>query len=274
MTIVHIVILLVTGAVTGFAGGLLGVGGAFIMGPVQYMVYTSMGIASDMAIKLAFGTNLLVAFTTAISGTWRHHRMGVVWWRTALIMGSFSLAGSFGGATLATQLPGEALKVAFGAIVIIAAVRMLVSGQPRTEGEPAEKLWQYAAWALPIGFTTGLVGIGGGVLVVPLLATVFRFRMHNAIATSLAMIILTSIGGVTGYIWGGIGVADLPAYSVGYVNLQSWLLLVVTSAIMVQVGAITAHKLQARLLRYIFVAIMFYMAFKMLGVFDWLGWPV
>ena len=41
-----------------------------------------------------------------------------------------------------------------------------------------------------------------------------------------------------------------------------------------QVGAITAHKLPAKQLRYVFIAIMFFMGLKMLGVFNWLGWPI
>ena len=44
MTTAHIIILLATGMGVGFASGLLGVGGAFIMTPVQYMVFTSMGV--------------------------------------------------------------------------------------------------------------------------------------------------------------------------------------------------------------------------------------
>ena len=43
---------------------------------------------------------------------------------------------------------------------------------------------------------------------------------------------------------------------------------------MAQVGAITTHKLPARQLKYIFIAVMFYMGLKMLGVFEWLGWPL
>ncbi|GAG44268.1 unnamed protein product, partial [marine sediment metagenome] len=83
MTITHIIILLATGIGVGFAGGLLGLGGCFIMTPVQYMMFIGMGIPADMAIKLAFGTNLLVVLPTAASGAWRHNRMGAVWWKAA-----------------------------------------------------------------------------------------------------------------------------------------------------------------------------------------------
>lgn len=271
MAIEYIVILLATGAVVGFAAGLLGIGGAFIMTPVQYMLYTSMGLSTDMAVKLAFGTTLLVILPTAASGAWRHSQKGAVWWKAAIVMGSCSLIGGFVGATLATHLPGTALKVAFGAVAVAAAIRMLTATSVEVKREPSDNIWVWVAWAIPIGVVTGILGIGGGIMVVPVMVMALRFDMHNAIATSLAMMIFTSTGAVIGYIINGIGVPNLPAYSVGYVNLLSWLLLVVTSVGMAQVGALTAHKLPAKQLRYIFVAVIFLMGLRMLGVFDWLG---
>jgi len=274
MTTLHIITLLGTGIGVGFASGLLGVGGGFIMGPVQYLVYTNMGMPTDLAIRMAFGTNLLVILFVAISGAWRHHRNRAVWWRAAIIMGSCSLVGSFIGATVTTHLPGEVLKIAFGAIILVSSIWMLTARLPEVDEEPRSNPWLWVAWALPIGIITGLIGVGGGIVAVPVMTLALRFRMHNAVATSLGMMILTSAGGVIGYIINGLGVPDLPAYSIGYVNLQSWLLLAVTSIGMAQVGAITAHRLPAKQLKYIFIALMFYMGLKMLGLFDWLGWPI
>lgn len=274
MTSAHIIILLVTGIGVGFAGSLLGLGGAFIMGPVQYLVYTNMGIPTDMAVKLAFGTNLLVILPTAISGALRHHQKGAVFWRAAITMGSFSLIGALAGSTIATHLPGGGLKIAFGALNLAAGTRMLTGRPPQIDEEPKTNPWLWIAWALPIGMITGFLGIGGGIVAIPVMTLALRFKMHNAVATSLAMMILTSSGGIIGYIINGLGVPDLPAYSLGYVNLQSWVLLVATSIGMAQVGAIIAHRVPSRQLRYIFVAIMFYMGFKMIGVFDWLNWPI
>ena len=274
MTVTHIIILLATGIGAGFAGGLLGIGGGFIMAPVQYMIFTDMGIPTDTAIKLAFGTNLLVILPMAASGSWRHSKRGAVRWKAAIIMGGCGLIAAFGGATLATHLPGAALKIAFGAVILTGGIRMLTTRLPQVEEEPRNNPWLWAAWAIPIGMVTGILGVGGGVVAVPVMVLALKFKMHNAVATSLAMMIFTSIGGVIGYIVNGLSVPNLPAYSIGYVNLLSWLLLVVTSVGMAQVGAITAHKLPARQLRYIFIALMFYVGLKMLGVFDWLDLPV
>jgi len=274
MIVAHIITLLATGIGAGFASGLLGLGGSFIMTPVQYMVYTAMGFPTDIAIKLAFGTSLLVVLPTALSGVWRHNKVDAVWWRASVIMGSCGLIVAFGGATLATYLPGTVLKITFGAVVLLAGIRMLTTQPLTIEGEARDNPWLWIAWAIPIGLITGLIGIGGGILAVPVMVLALKFKMHNAIATSLAVMIFTSIGGVLGYIFNGLGIQNLPIYSIGYVNLQSWFLLAVTSVGMAQVGAMTAHKLPAKQLRYIFIVVMFYMGLKMLGVFDWLGWPI
>ena len=79
-----------------------------------------------------------------------------------------------------------------------------------------------------------------------------KFKMHEAIATSLGIMLFTSTGGIIGYIVNGIGVPGLPPYSIGYINLFSWLPLAMGSVAMVQVGAIIAHKLPAGQLKYIF----------------------
>jgi len=274
MTIAHIIILLGTGVGVGFASGLLGVGGGFIMTPVQYVLFTNMGMSTDVAMKLAFGTSLLVILPTAASGAWRHHKKGAVWWKAAIIMGSCGFMAALGGATLATHLPGAALKIAFGVVVLVSGIWMLISRPLKGEQEAKNNPWLWAVWAIPIGIVTGMTGLGGGVVAVPVMVLALKFKMHNAIATSLAILIFASTGGIVGYIINGLGIPNLPAYSIGYVNLRTWFLLAVTSIGMAQVGAMTAHWLPAKQLRWIFIAAMFYVGLRMLGVFEWLGWPV
>ncbi|MCK5181687.1 MAG: TSUP family transporter, partial [Dehalococcoidia bacterium] len=85
--------------------------------------------------------------------------------------------------------------------------------------------------------------------------------------TSVAAIILTSIGGIVGYIVNGLGVSDLLPYSLGYINLPIWLCLAATSIPMAQLGARAAHALPAKPLRYILIAFMVYAGLDMIGVF-------
>lgn len=274
MTLFHIIILLITGAVTGLAGGLMGVGGGFIMAPIQYFVYTAMGVTPDIAIKMAFGTNLLVILPTAISATWGHHRNKNVFWKSALIMGCCSMLGGFTGATIASYIPGQALKIIFGVVVIFTAVRMIIAIPITLEGKPKENIWILMAWAFPIGIITGMLGIGGGIVVVPIMTLALKYNWLQAVGTSMAMMILTSMGGVIGYIIHGWNVTGVPSPSLGYVNIQSWLLLAVTSITTAQFGAIISRRIPVKPVRYIFIALLFYFGLKMLGLFDLLGWPL
>jgi uncharacterized membrane protein YfcA len=270
----NILILLATGAAAGFAGGMLGLGGAFIMTPMQYLVYTDMGLATDMAVKMSFGTSLLVVLTTAISGAWRHHNKNLVQWRLSITMGICALVFALGGATLASYVPGSALKIAFGVIAILSSIRMFFATSEKTKGQPVDKPWIWIIWAIPVGLLTGILGVGGGVLMIPILVLALRLRMHNAVANSLAIMIFGSIGGIIGYIVNGIGVAGRLSSSLGYIHLPSWALLAVPAAIMAQVGAILSHRMRGKLLMYIFIAVLLYMGLRMIGVFEWLGWPI
>ena len=82
------------------------------------------------------------------------------------------------------------------------------------------------------------------------------------------------IGSVVGYIVNRLGVTGLPSGSIGYVRVWSWLALAATSVLMAQVGARAAHRIPAKQLKWIFIAVMLYMGLKMVGVFGWLGWPI
>ncbi|MBW2056356.1 MAG: sulfite exporter TauE/SafE family protein [Deltaproteobacteria bacterium] len=274
MELIHIIALLATGVGVGFASGLLGIGGCFIMIPVQYWVYLSMGVEPGIAIKLAFGTNLFVVVPTAISGSLGHHRKGAVWWKAAFVLGVCGLVGAIAGATIATHIPGNILVVVFGAVILLGGVRMLTARPPKVEEEPKDSVLLWVLWGLPLGIVTGFIGIGGGVLMVPVMTLFLKFRIHRAVGTSTAMMILTSIGGLIGYIVNGWNVAGIPSPNLGYVHIWSWLALAVTSVGMAQVGAKAAHLLPARQLKLIFIIVMLYMGLKMIGVFHWLHLPI
>jgi len=240
------------------------------MVPVSYWIIQTMGINPDIAIRIAFGTSLLVILPTAISGTWRHNKKGAVHWKTALILGSCALVGGLIGATLAAHLPSEILKTGFGGLVLAIAIWMGLGMMPRLTrktGKPGEKLWLVGACGFPIGVVSGLTGLGGGVLIIPMLVLALNYPMHIAIGTSVASIIFTVMGGIVGYIVNGLGVSGLPHYSLGYINLPIWLCLAATSIPLAQLGARAAHALPAKPLRYIFIAFMVYSGLRMIGVF-------
>jgi len=241
------------------------------MVPASYWLILTMGISPDIAPRIAFGTSLLVILPTAISGTWRHNKNKAVHWKTALTLGSCALVGAVVGATLAAHLPGKILKVGFGGLVLAVALWMGLGLMPklrRGDEEPRENFGLVAACGFPIGMVSGLTGLGGGALIVPMLVLALNFPMHIAIGTSVASIILASLGGIIGYSVNGLGVSGLLPYSIGYVNLPIWLCLAATSIPLAQLGARAAHALPAKPLRYIFIAFMVYAGLRMIGIFE------
>jgi len=274
MELVYVSALLITGVGVGFVSGLLGVGGCFLMIPVQYWVLTSMGIDVKIAILVAFGTNLLVVLPTAISGSYRHSKKNAVLWKPAVTMGVSGAVAAICGAFVATLLPGNVLTTIFGIVIIAGAIRMFTA-KPHEVGEhPPENFLPYILVGLPLGFATGLIGIGGGVLMIPMMVVLLHFRMHQAVGTSTGLMIFTAMGGAISYIATGWGVVGLPEYSIGYVNLLQFLLLAVTSVPMAQIGAHVAHRIPGKQLKYIFIVAMIYMGLKMIGVFSWFGLPI
>ena len=270
----QIIALLITGIGVGFASGLLGVGGCFIMVPVQFWALTSIGVDPTIAIRIAFGTNLAVVLPTALSGAIGHSRKKAVLWKAGIILGLSGLVGSVVGGYFAAHIPGNILKILFGLAILAGGIRMLTAKPPKVEKEPIDNVLIYIVWGFPLGIVSGIIGIGGGVLMVPVMILAMRFKMHQAVGTSTALMIFTSIGGILSYILNGLNVSGLPPYSVGYVNFLQWILLAGTSVAMAQVGVRVAHKLPAKQLKYVFIAVMIYMGLKMIGVFTWLHLPI
>lgn len=125
MTSGIILALLATGVGVGFSSGLLGVGGCFIMVPVQFWALKAMGVDPTIAIRIVFGTNLMVVLPTALSGAIAHTRKNAVLWKAGIVLGLTGACGAFVGAWIATMLPAKVLTVAFGVAVIIGGLRML-----------------------------------------------------------------------------------------------------------------------------------------------------
>ncbi len=281
--LIYVLILLATGIVVGFACGLLGVGGGFIMVPVQIWALTSMGVDPTLATRMAFGTSLAVVLPTAVSGCQGHSCRGVVLWRPGIFMGLSGMVGAVLGGTIASHAPGDLLRIVFGLVVLAGALRMLLAGKikPRGEGEHGEpkprargRLLEYIIWGFAVGVVSGLSGIGGGVILVPIMVMAMGFSMHQAIGTSSVAIALNSVGGIISYAVNGWGVPGLPPYSVGYINVMQFILLAGTSVLAARLGVRFAHMLPGEQLRKIFTALMIIIGLDMLGVFNMVHLPI
>ena len=266
----YLLAFILTGLAVGILSGLLGVGGGFIMVPVQYWAMTSSGIDPTIAMRVAFGTSLAVILPTALSGCYGHSCRGCVLWESGLTIGLSGLVGAFLGGTIASHLPAQILQIIFGFMVVAGALRLLFSNKISPSYKPTDNRWYYVILGFLAGFFSGLSGIGGGIILVPILFAVVGLSMIQSIGTSTLVISLNSVGGIISYAINGWGVSGLPPYSVGYINLLQLGLIAGASVPSSQLGVRFAYKWSDRL-RYIFIALMIYIGLRALGFFEWLN---
>jgi uncharacterized membrane protein YfcA len=272
----YVLVLIATGLAVGFFCGLLGVGGGFLMVPVQIWALSSNGVDPTLATRIAFGTSLAVVLPTALSGCRGHSCRGTVLWRPGMIMGLSGLVGAFFGGSIAAHAPGDLLRMLFGFVVFLAAVRLLFAGRLPLgrEAFPAEEknsIQKYVLWGLGAGVVSGLTGIGGGVILVPVMVIAMGFSIYQAIGTSSITIAFNAAGGIIAYAINGWGVSGLPAYCLGYIDLLQFALLAGSSIFAASWGVKAAHGLPAEKLRHIFVILMIYIGLKMTGFLGLIG---
>ena len=107
------------GLVSGITSGLFGVGGGVVMVP-------AMALLLRLDVKVAIGTSLAVIIPTALVGTFKHHELGHVNWRVAGALVPMALVGGLLGAWLTKVLPAADLKRAFGGLLMLVGLRLLL----------------------------------------------------------------------------------------------------------------------------------------------------
>jgi len=120
----------------------------------------------------------------------------------------------------------------------------------------------FAAGTL-IGTVASMMGVGGGSMSVPFL-TWCNMPVRNAVATSAAIGLPVAIAGAATFIVTGWGRADLPPWSIGYVNLPAYAGIVVASTLFAPLGAALAHRLAPSTIKRTFALFLFILGVKML----------
>jgi uncharacterized membrane protein YfcA len=181
------VLVVVLGFATGVLSGLFGVGGGVISQPGMRL----LGIEPLIAI----GTALPAIIPGAASGSARYARERLVDWRGAGATIPGGLVAAFAGGVLAESVPGDGhlLQVVTAVLLGFSAYRMW-QGPRTTEPAddatpgPAASAGTFAAIGLAAGMLSGLLGIGGGVLMVPAFTHFAHLSLKRAIATSLVCV--------------------------------------------------------------------------------------
>jgi uncharacterized membrane protein YfcA len=251
-------IIAVLAAMTGIGGG------AFIV-PLLTILY---GLSPPNAI----GTSLTCIVFTATAATINYAKQKRVYYKTGLIMAVLTAPGALLGAYLTTVIPPDQLGLIFGVFIVLIALRLMFDHLPRKNRdnrtiEHGEKRWfesdgemirarKPLARGMFLGFfggiASGLFGIGGGILVVPIMTIAMSMPIHAATATSMFTMAFTTISGITQH------------YTANHINFEYALLLAVGAVLGAQVGAFWSRKVSGTNLRKILAIVLVVVAIQMI----------
>jgi len=264
---VTVVLLVVVGVFSGFFGGMLGVGGGAVVVPILVVFF-------GLDTRQAVGTSLVMILFTALSAMLAYHAQRRIDWKIGIVGAFATVPGAAIGAYATQFFSSKSLAVIFGATLFLVAATMLRRSFRKVTIEkpeitittasdllPKKRIWRrrivdvagtvfeydanvYSGLALLFlgGLASGFLGIGGGLIVVPILTAVVHLPMHLAVATSMLMMIFTSVSGVsTHIILGNV----LIAYAVP---------LVIGIVLGAQLGARAAKRLRSLSLEVVFAA--------------------
>jgi len=255
-----------------------------VLVPFLYLLMANpqwSGVFVDPAqhATLAHATSLAVIAPTALSGLLAFRRHGLVDWNIVVPLGMAAAVAAAAGAQLAVHVPSDVLKVLFGALLLWVGGRMLAGqggarvraaeekGEARPPGSAALRPGAALLGGGVVGMLSALLGIGGGVVAVPILHRWARMDLHRITAASIGIVGFAAPAGILSYAWAGQGVAGLPPGSMGFVSIPLALALIPGAVLMAPLGARLNRRLPVNTLRRLFGAFLLTMGLRLVWVY-------
>ncbi|OGF46906.1 MAG: hypothetical protein A2452_07055 [Candidatus Firestonebacteria bacterium RIFOXYC2_FULL_39_67] len=186
---------LALGIITGFLSGLCGIGGGVIMIPAMIFIF-------GLSAHTAAATSLAVIMPTALFGSIRNAFSSTMTpdWGAFLLISAGAVPFAYFGAHLMHKVPQEKLKIILGIVLLLVSIKMIffATGNNYNGGGVQESVVRAASFILLgafTGFLSGLLGIGGGIVMIPIMLYIFGMKAQVVTATSLAVMIPASISG-------------------------------------------------------------------------------
>ncbi len=244
----QLVYLIATGFFAGIVGSLLGLGGGIILVPALTLIF-------GLPMTEAVGTSLMGVVAVSTAAAIDFLKSGRADLELGLTLETLTALGALTGGLLAAVIPARSLYILFGVVLFYAAFNMIRPRNRLSEGEdsiyPRNKKIGMGL-SLAAGNVAGLLGVGGGVMKVPLLNLVMGVPLKIATATSSYMIGITAATAAIIYLVRG----DVDLYKAAAIILGIFF--------GSRLGASFSYRIDAFALRLLFVAVLFYTAYKMM----------
>ena len=205
--LIDLALLFVSAIGIGFVSAITGIGGGSLMVPFMVLVL-------NYDIKVAIATSLLCIVVTSSSAASVYLRRGQVDIKTALMLEPATALGAIAGAFVTLSLPVRIVKGAFGLLLLYVSLTMLRRTLRRSstsggdEGRRVDVTRARSAIGILVSFlagmTSGMFGIGGGVLKVPIMTLILGLPIKVAVTTSSFMVGLTAASGGVIYLMKGL----------------------------------------------------------------------
>ncbi|MGL4576752.1 MAG: sulfite exporter TauE/SafE family protein [Burkholderiaceae bacterium] len=257
--------LLALGCFSGFAAGLLGIGGGALMVPVMTFLFTLQGFSLAHVVHMAIATSIATILFTSLSSVRAHNKRGGVLWNLVRWIGAGGFVGTLLGAQIAGLISTPWLALVFALFIGYSAYKM-IAAKPVVADSNAAAPAPGGMFALGTfaGAASSLVGAGGAFITVPYMRK-HHIDVHAALGTSAAIGFPIAVGGVAGDAFAGWKVPSaLPPTTLGYVYLPALLVVALASMSFAPLGARAAHALDTKALQRIFAVLLSTMALYML----------
>jgi uncharacterized membrane protein YfcA len=181
---------LLAGGFIGAVLGFIGAGGAMLSVPILLYIF-------DFTPQAATTAALAVVLSAAISGLLPKIKSKEVLFKEAIVIWGIGLLTNLSFSLIAHRIPDSVITTGFAIVLVVAGTSMLI--KPIAGTEKKVPLFWLIVISLVIGSITGLFGIGGGFLAIPILVLFFKNPQGKAAGTSLAIIALNSITAFFGH---------------------------------------------------------------------------
>ncbi|MBF0552688.1 MAG: sulfite exporter TauE/SafE family protein [Deltaproteobacteria bacterium] len=247
-------LLTVFGILIGVFGTLIGAGGGFILTPILLLLYPKDSPDTITSISLA------VTCANAVSGSVAYGRMKRINYRYGLLFSAACIPGAILGAISTYYVPRRTFDLIFAIILLVVSLVIFVK-VPKEPGISenylihlsSRKLIAGILLSLVIGFVSSFLGIGGGIIHVPVLSNILLFPVHIATATShFILAIVTFVGTIVHIISGTFhhGVRRAIALAIGVLmvaQIGSILSTRVSSTVTIRSLAVASYLVSIRL---------------------------